>query len=128
MSFRELESGVSTLEDIKDQGLVIRPLGLVEYEPTWRAMQAFTATRTADTPDEFWVLELAAQYGMPHQVRPISKAEVRGADELWMASSPKEVLAIVTLDGEVVGDGKPGPMVQRMDALYQQYKAEVMRA
>jgi D-alanine transaminase len=74
------------------------------------------------------VLELAAQYGMPHQVRPISEAEVRGADELWMASSPKEVLAIVTLDGEVVGDGKPGPMVQRMDTLYQQYKAGVMRA
>jgi D-alanine transaminase len=59
---------------------------------------------------------------------PPSEAEVRGADELWMASSPKEVLAIVTLDGEVVGDGKPGPMVQRMDTLYQQYKAGVMRA
>ena len=74
------------------------------------------------------VLELAALHGIPHQVRPISEAEVRAADELWMASSPKEVLAIVTLDDRAVGDGKPGPMVQRMDALYQQYKAEVMRA
>jgi len=74
------------------------------------------------------VLELAAQHGMPHQVRPITEAEVRAADELWMASSPKEVLAIVKLDDQTIGDGKPGPMVQRMDALYQQYKAEVMRA
>jgi len=74
------------------------------------------------------VLELAAQHGMPHQVRPISEAEVRSADELWMTSSPKEVLAIVTLDGKAVGEGKPGPMARRMDALYQQYKDEVMRA
>ena len=32
-------------------------LGRVEYEPTWRAMQAFTDARTADTPDEIWFLE-----------------------------------------------------------------------
>lgn len=74
------------------------------------------------------VLELATQHDIPYQIRQISEAEVRGADELWMASSPKEVLAIVTLDGRVVGDGKPGPLVRRMDALYQQYKAQVMRA
>ncbi|MDD4882159.1 MAG: lipoyl(octanoyl) transferase LipB [Gallionellaceae bacterium] len=36
---------------------VIRRLGRVEYEPTWRAMQAFTASRTPDTPDEVWLLE-----------------------------------------------------------------------
>ncbi len=36
---------------------VVRRLGRVEYEPTWRAMQAFTAARTADTPDELWLLE-----------------------------------------------------------------------
>lgn len=36
---------------------IIRRLGRVEYEPTWRAMQAFTAVRSADTPDEIWLLE-----------------------------------------------------------------------
>lgn len=36
---------------------VIRELGLAEYEPTWRAMQAFTAQRGAATPDEIWVLQ-----------------------------------------------------------------------
>ena len=74
------------------------------------------------------VLELAAQHGMSYQVRPVSEAEVRSADELWMASSPKEVLAIVRLDGQAIGDGTPGPLARRMDALYQQYKAQVMRA
>ena len=36
---------------------VIRHLGLVEYEPTWRAMQRFTEERTPATPDEIWFLE-----------------------------------------------------------------------
>jgi lipoyl(octanoyl) transferase len=36
---------------------IVRSLGRVEYEPTWRAMQAFTAQRTPDTPDEIWLLE-----------------------------------------------------------------------
>jgi lipoyl(octanoyl) transferase len=35
----------------------IRELGRTAYEPTWRAMQAFTAARTPDTPDEIWLTE-----------------------------------------------------------------------
>lgn len=37
--------------------LLIRHLGLVDYMPTWEAMRRFTDTRTADTPDELWLLE-----------------------------------------------------------------------
>ena len=37
--------------------LVVKPLGTVDYEPTWRAMQQFTAHRDARTPDEIWVLQ-----------------------------------------------------------------------
>lgn len=37
--------------------VVLRHLGLVEYEPTWRAMQRFTDERGASTPDEIWFLE-----------------------------------------------------------------------
>jgi lipoyl(octanoyl) transferase len=36
---------------------IVRRLGLVEYEPTWRAMQRFTDERDASTPDEIWLLE-----------------------------------------------------------------------
>lgn len=35
----------------------VREMGRVEYEPTWRAMQAFTTDRVAGTADELWVLE-----------------------------------------------------------------------
>ena len=36
---------------------VIKHLGLVEYEPTWRAMEKFTLERGPSTPDEIWFLE-----------------------------------------------------------------------
>lgn len=36
---------------------IIRQLGRVEYEPTWRAMQRFTDERGPQTPDEIWFLE-----------------------------------------------------------------------
>jgi lipoyl(octanoyl) transferase len=37
--------------------MVVRQLGRADYEPTWQAMMDFTATRTAETPDELWVVE-----------------------------------------------------------------------
>lgn len=74
------------------------------------------------------VFELAAANGIAHQVRAISEDEVRNADELWMTSSTKEVMAIVKLDGVVIGTGMPGPLAQRMDGLYQTFKQQVMRA
>ena len=37
--------------------LIIRDLGLQDYEPIWKAMQKFTAERDEKTPDELWCLE-----------------------------------------------------------------------
>ena len=74
------------------------------------------------------ILELAAASGIPHEVRPVAEGEMRGAAELWLSSSTKEVLSITQLDGHPVGVGKPGPLFRRMHALYQEYKDRVMRA
>lgn len=74
------------------------------------------------------VLELAARHGLSHEVRDVREEEVRNADELWMTSSTKEVLPIVTLDDRPVGHGVPGPVFQRMHAWYQDFKRTVMRA
>ena len=77
------------------------------------------------------VLELAARHGAAHEVRPVSEAELRTADELWMTSSTKEVLAIVRLDGSSVGTGefagRPGPVTRRMHDWYRTFRDEVMR-
>lgn len=37
--------------------LQVKQLGRVEYEPTWQAMLEFTTSRTAETPDEIWIVE-----------------------------------------------------------------------
>ena len=74
------------------------------------------------------VVELAGSAGLPLEFREISEAEVRAADEVWVTSSSKEVLAIVTLDGKPVGSGKPGPMFRQLYRLYQEFKQKVMRA
>ncbi len=74
------------------------------------------------------VIELARANRLPLEIRQVSEAEVRDADELWLTSSTKEVLPISTLDGKPVGAGKPGPLAARMNQLYQDYKRTVMRA
>jgi D-alanine transaminase len=73
------------------------------------------------------VLEIAHAREFEVQVRAISEAETRSADEIWVTSSTKEVLAVATLDGKPVGDGAPGPLFRRMHALYQEFKRDVMR-
>jgi lipoyl(octanoyl) transferase len=40
-----------------DEDIVVRRLGLAEYEPSWRAMQRFTDSRDEDTADEIWLVE-----------------------------------------------------------------------
>ena len=74
------------------------------------------------------VTELAQANGLPLESRDVDEREVRAADELWVTSSSKEVLAIVSLDGARVGDGRPGPVFARMYQLYQEFKQKVMRA
>jgi D-alanine transaminase len=74
------------------------------------------------------VLEILRGNAIPHEVRPVKENELRFADEVWVTSSSREVLPITTLDGKPVGSGKPGAVGARVYALYQQYKAQVMRA
>jgi D-alanine transaminase len=73
------------------------------------------------------VVEIAQQLGMPLEFRDIREAEVRAADELWVTSSSKEILAIVELDGKPVGAGRPGPLFRRAWEGYQEFKRRVMR-
>lgn len=49
---------------------LIKHLGLVAYEPTWHAMQDFTAARSAHTRDELWTLEHPPVYTAGIAARP----------------------------------------------------------
>ena len=85
---------------------VIRRLGVTAYEPTWRAMQQFTATRTAATQDEIWLTQHTPVYtlglaGKPeHLLRvdtgiPLIKTD-RGGQITY--HGPGQLVAYVLLD------------------------------
>ena len=44
------------------------------------------------------------------------------ADEMWLSSSTKEVLAITTVDEKPFGGGNPGPVFRRMWEVFQATK------
>lgn len=73
------------------------------------------------------ILELAAANQIAHEVREISEAEIRAADEILLTSSTKEIMPITLLDNKSVSNGKPGAMFTQLHTLYQQYKATHMR-
>lgn len=71
------------------------------------------------------ILELAAANGIPHAEREIKRVELQNADEIWLTSSTKEILPVTQLDDKPVSNGQPGPLYQRMLALYQDYKQQL---
>lgn len=50
--------------------LLVKRLGRVEYEPTWQAMLAFTASRQPATPDELWLVEHPPVYTLGQAGKP----------------------------------------------------------
>jgi D-alanine transaminase len=66
--------------------------------------------------------EFAREAGLPFEMRPVSRAEVLVADEMWLSSSTKEVVAVTTMDGRPFASGTPGPMFRKVHALFQQRK------
>lgn len=72
--------------------------------------------------------ELCADEGIAFNLRPLTEADLRSADELLLSSAGREVLAVTRLDGEPVGHGalrgKPGPVYARLYAAYQRAKRE----
>ena len=71
---------------------------------------------------------IAQRHGVTVDVRPITAGELKSADEIWLSSSGRDVLAIVSLDGARVGTGKPGPMYRNMVQWFFQAKREDAQA
>jgi D-alanine transaminase len=67
-------------------------------------------------------LEFARAAGVPFEVRPVTRDEAMSADEMWLSSSSKEVVAITTVDGKPFAGGKPGPVFKRVHAAFQDAK------
>ena len=73
------------------------------------------------------VLELAAANGIPYAEQDISVQRLEQADEIWLSSSTREVIAVTRLNGVPVGQGGPGPVLQKMAQHYRDYKERLIR-
>lgn len=69
-----------------------------------------------------FVLQLLSELSITYKQQAIPKEWLYTADELWITSSTKEVLAATKIDQKLVGDGKPGELWRKTHALYQQRK------
>lgn len=68
------------------------------------------------------VIELCRDHGLAVEEREISESELREADELWITSSTKEVVPVVTLNRAAVGNGEPGPVWKQLARHYVDFK------
>ena len=70
--------------------------------------------------------EICQTQGIGFALRRISRAEVLATDEILLSSATKEVLPVTLLDGQSVGNGKPGPVYAKLYEGYQAAKAKAL--
>lgn len=71
------------------------------------------------------ILELAGANAIPFRECSIPVADLRGADEIWLTSSTREISPVTKLDDQLVGSGQPGPAWKTMIGIFQEYKERV---
>lgn len=68
------------------------------------------------------VLQLAKENQLDYVERDIHVTELEMANEIWLTSSTKEVVPVINLNQQPVGEGEPGPIWEKMIELYQTYR------
>lgn len=66
------------------------------------------------------LLEISAELGIEIEQRPFTVAEALAADEAFISSATTITLGVVSLDGQKIGDGTPGPVTRRLREAYKQ--------
>jgi branched-chain amino acid aminotransferase len=64
------------------------------------------------------VFELAAEHELPAREAPLTAYDLYAADEVFLTSTAGGIMPLVEVDGRAIGDGKPGPVSQRLHGLY----------
>ena len=64
------------------------------------------------------VFELAAEHRIPARETQLTAYDLYAADEVFLTSTAGGIMPLVEIDGRPIGDGKPGPVSQRIHGLY----------
>ncbi len=73
------------------------------------------------------LLQLIAGLGIPLRLETIRSDEVASLDEAALSGSSRALLPVISIAGQVVGDGRPGPVTRRVLAAYNAFVAENVR-
>ncbi|MDN7229288.1 branched-chain-amino-acid transaminase [Planococcus sp. N064] len=66
------------------------------------------------------IMEVAAQKGYEVQEGVFTRHDVYVADEVFLTGTAAEVIAVIKVDGRVIGDGKPGPVTNDLLASFRE--------
>jgi D-alanine transaminase len=112
-----------------EEAWLIDELGFVTEGASTNAwiVDADGALRTRDTNANILrgitrktLIDLAAEAGMEISTRPFTVDEVKDAKEAFMTAASALVMPVTAIDGQPIGDGRPGPVGMRLRALYEQ--------
>jgi len=60
------------------------------------------------------VIRLAGEEGIIVHETPMERYDIYRADECFLTGTAAEVIAVVSLDGRTIGNGRPGPITRRL--------------
>ena len=109
-----------------DEALLLDGEGLVCEAPGYnvfvvRAGEVLTPDRSIlEGVTRATVLELCALLGIPARPGPVAPYDVLTADEVFLTSTAGGLVPVVQVEGARIGDGKPGPVLRRIDDAYRE--------
>jgi branched-chain amino acid aminotransferase len=73
-----------------------------------------------------FLLEVAGELGVELRLEPIPLERLLGADELFVSSSIRELLPVVRVDDQPIGDGRPGELTRRLHLGFREKVRKIM--
>lgn len=70
------------------------------------------------------ILDIADKAGIPTEQRSFTPDEAKSAAEAFITSAGVFVMPVIAIDGQKIGDGKPGPISRKLRALYIQHSLD----
>ena len=114
LAFREIPSAEAIVAETNATHLFFVDRGVVRTPTTAACPEGITRAV---------VLEICAAHGIPHEVTDLSLTEAYRADEAFCTGTMGELAAVTAIDGRTIGDGRVGPMTQRLTALFRERTA-----
>jgi D-alanine transaminase len=116
-----VEAGASEIILLRDGNLTEASASSVEVVINGEIQMPPNSPRLLPGTTRSLIEELADRHGIPRRVTVVTAAQLRVADEVWLTAATRGVVAVTTLDGRPVGNGKPGPLWRRMHQLIEAY-------